>query len=118
VRISSPCSAISSLSSWRSETIEITAPFTTTGRCRQPVRCIFSRHASTVSSGSAVTTSRVITWPIGVCSGSSPATTTRVIRSRSEKIPTSWPRSSTGTAPTPASVMVTATRWTGSSGPA
>ena len=54
----------------------------------------------------------VITSSIRVSRESRPATTTRVIRSLSEKIPTRRSPSSTGMAPTRPSVIEAAASWT------
>jgi len=59
--------------------------------------------ANTISPG------LVITAATEVCSGSSPATTTRVMRSRSEKMPTSFPASRMASAPMLRSLIFRAT---------
>jgi hypothetical protein len=63
-----------------------------------------------------VTTLRVMTSETRVVFGSRPVTTTRCIRSRSEKMPTIVSPSRIGIAPTRPSVMVTATSKTVASG--
>src|SRR6476619_5382824 len=84
-------------------------PPCTTGRWRQLHSCIFCSASLMSSAGAATMMSFVMTLSTRVSSGFLPSATMRVRTSRSEKMPTSLPESSTAIAPMLRSLIVRAT---------